>query len=65
MTPERQMIAWAVLQGTLSEDHLTMDEVEEIQLLAQQAVMEKIMTDMYTAGTHDVFWGCDNGDTLQ
>ena len=59
------MIARAVLQGTLSEDHLTLDEVKEIQLLAEAAVMDKIMTDMYTAGTHAVFWGCDNGDTLQ
>ncbi len=65
MTPERQMIAWAVLQGELSEDHLTLDEVEEIQLRVQEAVMDRKMVDLHTAGTHSVFWGCDNGDTLQ
>lgn len=64
MTPERQMIAWAVLEGKLPESMLTQSEVDEILCRVQEAMMEKIMQDRHDAG-ESVFWGMDGGDTLQ
>ena len=63
MTPEREMIVWAVLEGKLPEQMLTQEEVDEVVLLAQHAQMDKTMQDLYDAGG-SVFWGMDGGDTL-
>ena len=63
MTPEREMIVLAVLDGKLPESVLTKDEVDEVLVLVQQAVMEKTMQDRWEAGG-SVFWGVDGGDTL-
>ena len=63
MTPEREMIVWAVLDGKLPESMLTQEEVDEVLVLVQEAVMEKTMQEKYDAGG-SVFWGVDGGDTL-
>lgn len=63
MTPDREMIVMAVMDGKLPESMLTKAEVDEVVLLAQQAVMDKTMQDLYDAGG-SVFWGVDGGDTL-
>ena len=63
MTPEREMIVMAVLDGTLPESMLTKAEVDEVVILVQEAVMDKKMQDLYDAGG-SVFWGVDGGDTV-
>lgn len=63
MTPDREMIVMAVLEGKLPESMLTKAEVDEVLVLVQQAVMEKTMQTKYEAGG-SVFWGVDGGDTL-
>jgi hypothetical protein len=63
MTPEREMIVMAVLDGKLPESMLTKAEVDEVLILVQEAVMEKTMQDRYEAGG-SVFWGVDGGDLL-
>lgn len=63
MTPDREMIVLAVLEGKLPESMLTKAEVDEVLLLVQEAVMEKTMQDRWEAGG-SVFWGVDGGDTL-
>jgi hypothetical protein len=64
LTPGREMIVMAVLEGKLPESMLTKKEVDEVLLLVQEAVMEKTMQDRHEAGG-SVFWGIDGGDTLQ
>ena len=63
MTPEREMIVMAVLDGKLPESILTKDEIDEVLLLVQQAVMDKRMQELSDAGG-SVFWGVDGGDTV-
>lgn len=63
MTPDREMIVMAVLDGKLPESMLTKEEVDEVLVLVQQAVMEKTMQDRWEAGG-SVFWGVDGGDNL-
>ena len=63
MTPEREMIVMAVLEGTLPESMLTKEEVDEVLILVQEAVMEKTMQTKHEAGG-SVFWGVDGGDVL-
>ena len=63
MSPDREMIVMAVLEGKLPESMLTKAEVDEVVLLAQQAQMDKTMQDLYDAGG-SVFWGMDSGDVL-
>ena len=63
MSPEREMIVMAVLDGKLPESMLTKAEVDEVLILVQQAVMEKTMQDRYDAGG-SVFWGVVGGDSL-
>ncbi len=63
MSPDREMIVMAVLDGKLPESMLTQEEVDEVLLLVQEAVMEKTMQDRWEAGG-SVFWGVDGGDTL-
>jgi len=63
MTPDREMIVMAVLEGKLPESMLTKSEVDEVLVLVQQAVMDKTMQKRWDAGG-SVFWGVDGGDTL-
>lgn len=63
MSPEREMIVMAVLEGKLPESALTKAEVDEVLILVQEAVMEKTMQERHEAGG-SVFWGVDGGDVL-
>jgi hypothetical protein len=63
MTPEREMIVMAVLEGKLPEQMLTQAEVDEVLVLVQEAIMDKRMQDLSDAGG-SVFWGVDGGDTV-
>ena len=63
MTPEREMIVWAVLQGKLPEQMLTQEEVDEVLVLVQEAIMDKRLQEAEAAGNPSVFWGFDE-DTL-
>jgi hypothetical protein len=63
MTLEREMIVMAVLDGKLPESMLTREEIDEILILVQEAVMEKTMQTRWEAGG-SVFWGVNGGDTL-
>jgi hypothetical protein len=63
MTKDREMIIMAVLEGKLPESMLTKNEVDEVLILVQEAVMEKTMQERYEDGG-SVFWGVDGGDTL-
>ena len=62
MTPEREMIVWAVLEGKLPEQMLTQEEVDEVVLLAQEAAMLNKMDELEQQG-YSVFWGIDGGDS--
>jgi len=63
MTPEREMIVWAVLKGKLPEQMLTQEEVDEVLVLVQEAIMDKRLQEAEAAGNPSVFWGFDE-DTL-
>jgi len=63
MTPEREMIVWAVLQGKLPEQMLTQEEVDEVLVLVQEAIMDKRLQEAEESGNASVFWGLE-GDTL-
>jgi len=63
MTPEREMIVWAVLEGKLPEQMLTQEEVDEVMILVQEAIMDKRLQEAEAAGNLSVFWGFDE-DTL-
>jgi len=63
MSPDREMIVMAVLEGKLPESMLTKSEVDEVLVMVQEAVMEKTMQTKYDEGG-SVFWGVDGGDTL-
>jgi hypothetical protein len=64
MTPNREMVVMAVLEGALPDTYLTASEVAEVLILVQEAAMEKKMQDLHDAGG-SVFWGMNGGDTLQ
>ena len=63
MSPEREMIVLAVLDGKLPESMLTQAEVDEVLIMVQEAVMDKKMQEIHDAGG-SVFWGVDGGDSL-
>lgn len=63
MSPDREMIIMAVLEGKLPESMLTKSEVDEVLILVQEAVMDKKMQQLQDKGS-SVFWGVDGGDTL-
>jgi hypothetical protein len=63
MTPEREMIVWAVLEGKLPEQMLTQEEVDEVLVLVQEAIMSKRLQEAEESGNASVFWGMDE-DTL-
>ena len=64
MTPEREMIVWAVLEGKLPEQMLTQEEVDEVLITVQEAIMDKRLEEAKAAGNPSVFWSRE-GDTLQ
>ena len=41
MTPERQMIVMAVFEGKLTADHITMEELEEVEELVFDLIAAK------------------------
>jgi hypothetical protein len=59
----REMVIRAVLNGQLSADYLTLDEVQEVEELAFDLAMEKQLEQAMLEGKA-VFWGLD-GDPLQ
>ena len=59
----REMVIRAVLDGQLSADYLTIDEVREVEELAFDLAMEKQLEEALADGKA-VFWGLD-GDPLQ
>ena len=63
MTEDRLMVAEAVFNGQLSEDHLTQAEVDEFMILVADAAFEKEMDDAVARGC-SVFEGIE-GDTIQ
>ncbi len=63
MNPFRQMVAQAVLEGQISEQHLTLKEIEELEQQALEAAMEKEMDAAVERGC-SVFDGIE-GDTIQ
>lgn len=50
MSEERQMVAQAVLAGELDADHLTWEEVEEIQQLVAELAAEKTLIERAKVG---------------
>lgn len=50
MTEERALVAQAVLEGKLSADHLTMDELDEIQWRVADLVFERELEKAQAAG---------------
>lgn len=61
MTEDRLMVAQAVLEGQISEDHLTHSEVDEMMYLVAEKVFEKDMADALTRGCA-VFDGYEDGE---
>jgi hypothetical protein len=59
----REMVIRAVLDGQLSADYLTLDEVHEVEELAFDLAMEQQLEEAMLAGKA-VFWGLD-GDPRQ
>ena len=52
MTEERQIVAWAVLQGKLPADELTYAEIEEIEDLIFDAVSVKLSSPLFCTKIH-------------
>ena len=52
MTEERQIVAWAVLQGKLPADELTYAEIEEIEDLIFDAVSAKLSSPLFYTKMH-------------
>ena len=63
ITEGREMVIQAVLAGDLDAEYLTLDEVQEVELLAFDVAMEQQLEEALLAGKA-VFWGLD-GDPLQ
>jgi hypothetical protein len=61
MNEDRLMIAQAVLEGQISEDHLTLSEIDEMMYLVAEKVFEKDLADAVTRGCA-VFDGYEDGD---
>jgi hypothetical protein len=53
------MIVWAVLEGKLPEQMLTQEEVDEVLITVQEAIMHKRLEEAQAAGNVSVFWGSD------
>ena len=64
MSEERLMVAEAVLAGQIPEYHLSQSEIDEIFERACDAATEKLLLEAEARGC-SVFWGFEDGDTLQ
>jgi hypothetical protein len=63
MTEDRLMVAEAVFNGQISEDHLTQAEIDEFFEMVCDAATEALLVDAVERGC-SVFDGIE-GDTLQ
>jgi len=63
MTEERLMVAEAVFNGQISEEHLTQAEIDEFFEMVCDAATEALLVDAVERGC-SVFDGIE-GDTLQ
>jgi hypothetical protein len=63
MNEDRLMIAEAVINGLIGEEHLTQAEIDEVFERIGDAITDKLMADAEARGC-SVFDGID-GDTLQ
>ena len=63
MTEDRLMVAEAVFNGQISEDHLTQAEIDEFFEMVCDASTEALLVDAVARGK-SVFDGIE-GDTLQ
>jgi hypothetical protein len=63
MTDDRLMVAEAVFNGQISEDHLTQAEIDEFFEMVCDAATEALLVDAVERGC-SVFEGIE-GDTLQ
>jgi hypothetical protein len=52
MTEDRQMVAWAVLQGKLPADELSYSEIDEIKSLIFNAVTNKLSLPLFDSKMH-------------
>lgn len=50
MTEDRLMVAEAVFKGQLSEEYLTIEEIDEFAALVAEAAMDKLMEDAVERG---------------
>jgi hypothetical protein len=50
MTDDRLMVAQAVLEGQIGQEHLTSDEVDEMMELVADTVFEKLMNEAAERG---------------
>jgi hypothetical protein len=59
MTEDRIMIAEAVFNGLIGEEHLTTEEIDQFVLLVADAAMEKLMEEAQARGC-SVFAGFED-----
>jgi hypothetical protein len=52
MTEERQMVAWAVLQGKLPAAELSYSEIDELNDLIFNAVTDKLSLPLFDSKMH-------------
>jgi hypothetical protein len=60
MSPDRQMIATAVLEGKLGAEHLTWEEVQEIEATVHELIIEKSLDEALARNPASVFSGIEN-----
>lgn len=63
MNDDRLMVAEAVFNGQIGQEHLTQDEIDEFMLMVLDAATEKLLNEAVERGC-SVFEGIE-GDTLQ
>lgn len=63
MNDDRLMVAEAVFNGQIGQEHLTQDEIDEFMLMVLDAATEKLLNEAVERGC-SVFEGVE-GDTLQ
>ena len=63
MNEDRLMVAEAVVNGLIGEEHLTLAEIDEVVERLGDAITDKLLDEAEARGC-SVFYGID-GDTLQ
>lgn len=63
MNDDRLMVAQAVLEGKIGEEHLTQREVDELFVLVAERAFEKCLQEAEARGLN-VFVGFDGGDDI-